>query len=89
MAGDQMGRPAINTVFNTRLVDPGAGATKNHFNATPPSQQRTAFDGKFRTNIITTLTNINAVLGTGAPTTTLARPRASPTSCCRTSSRTT
>jgi hypothetical protein len=67
LAGDQMGRPAINTVFNTGLVDGGASTTKNQFNATPPSQQRTAFGGKFRTNVITTLTNINAVLGTGAP----------------------
>jgi hypothetical protein len=65
--GDQMGRPAINTVFNTSLVDGSASTTKNQFNATPPSQQRTAFGGKFRTNVITTLTNINAVLGTGAP----------------------
>ncbi len=73
MAGDQMGRPAINTVFNTSLVDSGAGATKNQFNATPPSQQRTAFGGKFRTNVITTLTNINAVLGTGQPDYTLAQ----------------
>lgn len=64
VAADQMGRPAINTVFNTSLVDGAAGASKNQFNATPPSQQRTAFGGKFRTNIITTLTNINAVLGT-------------------------
>jgi hypothetical protein len=65
--GDQMGRPAINTVFNTKLVDANASATKNLFNATPPSQQRTADGGQFRTNIITTLTNVNAVLGTGAP----------------------
>jgi hypothetical protein len=64
---DQVGRPAINTVFNNHLVDPNAGATKNNFNATPPSHQRTAFGGKFRTNIIATLTNINAVLGTGHP----------------------
>ena len=71
--GDQMGRPAINTVFNTSLVDPGASTSKNQFNATPPSKQRTAFGGKFRTNIITTLTNINAVLGTGAPDYTLAQ----------------
>ena len=63
IAADQMGRPAINTVFNTSLVDAGAGTTKNQFNTTPPSQQRTAFGGKFRTNIITTLTNINAALG--------------------------
>ena len=67
MPGDQMGRPAINTVFNNKLVDPNSGATKNAFNATPPSQQRTADGGQFRTNIIATLTNINAVLGTGKP----------------------
>ncbi len=65
LPGDQMGRPAINTVFNTGLVDGSASTTKNQFNATPPSQQRTAFGGKFRTNMITTLTNINAVLGLG------------------------
>ena len=62
---DQMGRPAINTVFNTSLVDKGAGTTKNQFNTTAPADQRTAFGGKFRTNVITTLMNINAVLGTG------------------------
>jgi hypothetical protein len=67
VAGDQMGRPAINTVFNTSLVDATAGATKNAFNATPPSKQRTALGGKFRTNTIVTLMNINAVLGTGCP----------------------
>ena len=63
-AGDQMGRPAINTVFNNALVDPNAGQTKNRFNATPPSQQRTAFNGLFKNNIVATLTNINQVLGT-------------------------
>jgi len=63
-AGDQMGRPAINTVFNNGLVDPNSGQTKNRFNATAPSRQRTAYDGLFRNNIIATLTNINAVLGT-------------------------
>lgn len=73
VAGDQMGRPAINTVFNTRLVDANATTTKNQFNATPPSKQRTAFGGQFRTNVITTLTNINAVLGTGHPDYTLAQ----------------
>jgi hypothetical protein len=62
---DQMGRPAINTVFNTALVDGAAATTKNRFNTTDPAQQRTAYGGQFRTNIITTLTNINAVLGTG------------------------
>ena len=61
---DQMGRPAINTVFNNGLVDPNSGQTKNRFNKTAPSQQRTAYDGLFRDNIIATLTNINAVLGT-------------------------
>jgi hypothetical protein len=64
---DQMGRPAINTVFNNSLVDPAAGTTKNQFNKTPPSRQRTAFDGKFRNNIIATLTNINGALGTTDP----------------------
>jgi hypothetical protein len=73
MAGDQMGRPAINTVFNTKLVDQDATNTKNRFNATPPSQQRTAFNGLFRTNVITTLTNINKVLGTGHPDYTVAQ----------------
>jgi hypothetical protein len=63
-AGDQMGRPAINTVFNTGLVDPNSGQTKNRFNKTAPSQQATAYDGLFFDNIVTTLTNINQVLGT-------------------------
>jgi hypothetical protein len=61
---DQVGRPAINTVFNNSLVDPSSGTTKNQFNKTLPSNQRTAYDGKFRDNIILTLTNINAALGT-------------------------
>jgi hypothetical protein len=43
--GDQMGRPAINTVFNPK-------ADKNDFNRTPPSQQATAYDGKFRSNVV-------------------------------------
>ena len=65
---DQMGRPAINTVFNTSIVDGAAGAAKNLFNTTPPSQQATADGGRFRTNVIETLTGINAALGTtGAP----------------------
>jgi hypothetical protein len=62
--GDQMGRPAINTVFNNALVDTNAGATKNAFNRVKPSRQRTALDGQFKANIIATLTNINQVLGT-------------------------
>ncbi len=63
-AGDQMGRPAINTVFNTSLVDSSAAATKNAFNRVKPHRQPTAMDGKFRKNVITTLRNINAALGT-------------------------
>jgi uncharacterized protein DUF4331 len=64
IAGDQMGRPAINTVFNTSLVDANAGATKDAFNRVKPSRQLTALDGQFKTNVIATLTNINQVLGT-------------------------
>jgi hypothetical protein len=66
MKADQMGRPAINTVFNTTLVDPNAsvlGGTKDKFNRTPPSQQRTAYNGLFANNVIATLTNIDAALG--------------------------
>ena len=59
-----MGRPAINTVFNTSIVDGAAGAAKNLFNTTLPSNQRTADGGRFRTNIIQTLTAINGYLGT-------------------------
>jgi hypothetical protein len=70
---DQVGRPAINTVFNNHLVDPHAGATKDAFNATPPSLQRTGDGGRFRANMIATLTNINAVLGTGHPDYTAAQ----------------
>jgi len=44
---DQMGRPAINTVFNHTVAD------KEAFNATPPSQQPTS--SNFRNNVITTL----------------------------------
>ena len=54
---DQMGRPAINTVFNA------TGADKDAFNATPPSQQRTALGGKFRQNTINTLIALSS-LGT-------------------------
>ena len=41
---DQMGRPAINTVFNP-------AADKDDFNRTAPSQQTSAFGGKFVTNV--------------------------------------
>ncbi len=52
---DQMGRPAINTVFNH------TGADKNAFNVTDPADQRTS--GPFRQNIITTLIGPNTVFG--------------------------
>jgi hypothetical protein len=58
-----MGRPAINTVFNTFIVDGAAGAAKDLFNTTSPSNQRTADGGRFRDNIIQTLTGINDYLG--------------------------
>ena len=47
---DQMGRPAINAVFN-------AGDDKNAFNATPPSQQA----AKFAPNVSKTLTTFSAL----------------------------
>jgi hypothetical protein len=43
---DQMGRPAINTVFN------GTAAHKEAFNVTAPSAQPTAMSGLFRNNVI-------------------------------------
>ena len=46
---DQMGRPAINTVFN------GTAAHKEAFNVTPPSTQPTAMGGLFRNNVIAVL----------------------------------
>ena len=64
VAGDQMGRPAINTVFNTSLVDSNAAETKNAFNRVKPSRQLTALDGQFKDNVIATLTNINGAEGT-------------------------
>ncbi|HSO29435.1 MAG TPA: DUF4331 family protein [Candidatus Sulfomarinibacteraceae bacterium] len=58
-AGDQMGRPAINTVFNP-------SADKNAFNTTAPSAQATAFGGKFRTNVINGLQFFSGLDGEGA-----------------------
>jgi hypothetical protein len=52
---DQIGRPAINTVFNH------TGADKNAFNVTDPADQRTS--GPFRQNVITTLIGPNTVFG--------------------------
>ena len=42
---DQIGRPAINTVFMPR-------ADKNDFNRTKPSKQLTAYGGKFFNNVV-------------------------------------
>jgi hypothetical protein len=57
---DQMGRPAINTVFNHTAAD------KEDFNVTPPSQQATAFGGKFRQNTKDTLLALSALDSEGA-----------------------
>jgi hypothetical protein len=58
-AGDQMGRPAINTVFNPV-------ADKDLFNRTPPSRQATAYDGKFRKNVIDGLKFFSSLDSEGA-----------------------
>ncbi|TYA53777.1 DUF4331 family protein [Formosa maritima] len=42
---DQMGRPAVNTVF-------GSSASKDMYNITPPSQQGAAFQSMFQTNLM-------------------------------------
>jgi len=56
---DQMGRPAINTVFNP-------SADKNDFNRTAPSQQATAFGGKFVTNVVNGLLFFSSLDSEGA-----------------------
>ena len=43
---DQMGRPAINTVFNVSAAD------KDAFNVTTPSAQGAAFQAKFQTRLL-------------------------------------
>jgi hypothetical protein len=58
-SGDQMGRPAINTVFNPV-------ADKDLFNRTPPSRQATAYDGKFRKNVIDGLKFFSSLDSEGA-----------------------
>ncbi|HYM83232.1 MAG TPA: DUF4331 family protein, partial [Candidatus Dormibacteraeota bacterium] len=57
---DQMGRPAINTVFNASVAD------KEAFNVTPPSEQRTALGGRFRNNIIGVLEALGGYKATDA-----------------------
>ena len=64
---DQMGRPAINTVFNNKYVSGGGantGIQKDLFNTTPPSQQNSP-SLPFHGNIVGTLENINAILKDG------------------------
>src|SRR5438874_1873893 len=62
---DQMGRPAINTVFNNKYVaGANVGTQKNLFNTTDPSQQNSS-SLPFHGNIVGTLENINGLLGTG------------------------
>ena len=57
--GDQMGRPAINTVFNP-------SADKDQFNRTAPPHQATAYGGKFRTNVINGLKFFSGLDSEGA-----------------------
>ena len=56
---DQMGRPAINTVFNK-------GTDKDDFNRTRPSDQATAFGGKFLNNVKNTLGAFSGLDSEGA-----------------------
>ena len=56
---DQMGRPAINTVFNP-------AADKDLFNRTAPNVQATAYDGKFRKNVIAGLKFFSSLDSEGA-----------------------
>jgi hypothetical protein len=58
VARDQMGRPAINTVFNSTAAD------KEQFNVTPPSVQATVDGGKFRTNTIGVLQALSGATDT-------------------------
>ncbi|HMC98562.1 MAG TPA: DUF4331 family protein [Ferruginibacter sp.] len=64
---DQMGRPAINTVFNVSATD------KDAFNVTPPVSQNAAFQAKFQARLLalypgytTNLLTYNAATFTGA-----------------------
>ena len=57
---DQMGRPAINTVFN------GTATDKEAFNVTAPADQPTAMGGKFTTNVINVLQAFSALDSEGA-----------------------
>lgn len=57
---DQMGRPAINTVFNL------SGADKDLFNRTAPSMQATASGGKFVNNVTGVLQFLSGLDSEGA-----------------------
>jgi len=57
---DQMGRPAINTVFN------GSTADKEAFNVTAPAAQPTAMGGAFRSNVIGVLQFFSSLDSEGA-----------------------
>jgi uncharacterized protein DUF4331 len=64
---DQMGRPAISTVFNNKYVSGGGantGIQKDLFNTTPPSQQNSS-SLPFHGNVVGTLMNINKILKDG------------------------
>lgn len=59
---DQMGRPAISTVFNNKYVGgANTGTQKNLFNTTPPSEQNSS-SLPFHGNVVGTLMNINGIL---------------------------
>ena len=59
--GDQIGKPAINTVFMPT-------ADKNAFNRTPPSKQLTASGGKFFNNVVGGLLFLSSLDSEGAYT---------------------
>lgn len=59
---DQMGRPAINTVFNADSAD------KEAFNQTAPGAQPTAMGGRFRNNVIGVLQFFSSLDAEGAYT---------------------
>jgi hypothetical protein len=58
VARDQMGRPAINTVFNSTAAD------KEQFNRTAPANQATVDGGKFRNNVVGVLQALSGATDT-------------------------
>ena len=61
VARDQMGRPAINTVFNSTAAD------KEQFNRTAPHLQATVDGGKFRNNTIGVLKALSGATDSEGP----------------------